>query len=99
NVAGAPPSVIEVPSLFVTPPLGQVPPTGQILVLSTFSAGVGTWRGQSPLSFTYQWKKCDTGGSCFAIPGATASTFTPGADLFNWRIAVGVTGTNTLGTA
>jgi hypothetical protein len=99
SVAGQPPTVIEVPTMSVTPPLGQTPPAGAILVGSTFSTGLGTWRGQFPISFAYQWKKCDVGGSCFAIPGATSSSFTPGLELFNWRIAVGVIATNTLGKA
>jgi hypothetical protein len=99
SVAGQPPTVVEVPTMTVTPPLGQVPPSGQILVGSTFSAGLGTWRGQFPLSFAYQWKKCDPTGSCFAIPGATSSSFIPGIELYNWRIAVGVIATNSLGKA
>jgi hypothetical protein len=99
SVAGQPPTVMEVPALSVTPPFGQTPPAGQILVGSTFGAGLGTWRGQFPLSFAYQWKKCDPSGFCYAIPGATSSTFTPGIDLYNWRIAVGVIATNSLGRA
>jgi hypothetical protein len=99
SVAGAPPSVVEVPTMTVTPPFGQTPPAGQILVGSTFSAGLGTWRGQFPLSFAYQWKKCDASGSCFAIAGATSSSFVPGIDLYNWRIAVGVIASNSIGKA
>jgi Ca2+-binding RTX toxin-like protein len=99
SVAGQPPTVVEVPTMIVTPPLGQVAPAGQILVGSTFGAGLGTWRGQFPLSFAYQWKKCDPSGSCFAIPGATSSSFVPGSELYNWRIAVGVIASNSLGKA
>jgi hypothetical protein len=99
SVAGQPPTVIEVPTMTVIPPLGQTPQAGQILVDSSFSAGLGVWRGQFPITYAYQWKKCDSRGSCFAIPGATSSSFTPGSAFYNWRIAVGVIASNVLGSA
>jgi WD40-like Beta Propeller Repeat/RTX calcium-binding nonapeptide repeat (4 copies) len=99
SVAGLPPTVVEVPTMFVSAPFGQTPPPGQIVVGSSFSAGLGIWRGQFPLSYGYQWKKCDATGSCFTILNATSSSFTPGLDLFGWRIAVTVAATNTLGRA
>ena len=67
-----------------------VPNTGD-----TLSTSNGTWTGSFPMTFTYQWKKCDSPtGSCYTIPGATHSTFTITGDLYQWSIRAEVTATN-----
>jgi Ca2+-binding RTX toxin-like protein len=61
----------------------------------TLSTSNGTWTGSFPITFTYQWKKCDSPtGSCYTIPGATRSTFTITTDLYHWSIRVEVMATN-----
>ena len=45
------------PSLSVTPPI-----QGQNVVGQTLSVGTGTWLGSTPLTFTYQWKRCNPVG-------------------------------------
>jgi beta-lactam-binding protein with PASTA domain len=36
----------------------------------------GSWTGTAPITFAYQWQLCDPqGGSCFDLPGETATTF------------------------
>ena len=41
----------------------------------TLSASAGSWSGTQPISFAYQWRRCDTsGGACVDVFGATAAT-------------------------
>ena len=50
--------------------------SGTTQVGSTLTAANGSWSG-SPTAFAYSWSRCDqTGSSCAAIGGATASTYT-----------------------
>ena len=67
-----------------------VPNIGDFLSVSN-----GSWTGSFPMTFTYQWKKCDSPtGPCFRIPGATKSTFTVTSDLYGESIRAEVTATN-----
>jgi hypothetical protein len=59
------------------------------------SAATGKWTGATPMTFTYQWQRCDsTGGACTAIEGATGKTYTVTADDLAATIRVVVTGAN-----
>jgi hypothetical protein len=40
----------------------------------TLTAGPGGWNGTAPISFAYQWQRCDA--ACTSIPGATDVTYT-----------------------
>src|SRR5262249_9049199 len=53
------------------------PATGQ-----TLNASTGSWSGTTPMSYAYQWRRCDSSGaSCAAIAGATGSSYSiVGAD-------------------
>jgi hypothetical protein len=58
-------------------PVDSAPPTitGTAAVGQTLTDVHGTWTN-SPISFAYQWERCDSAGAnCAAISGATAQTY------------------------
>lgn len=83
-------------------PANTAPPTisgtaakGQTLVAST-----GTWTGTQPISFAFQWRRCDSqGANCSDITGATNTTYVLGDADVGKRIRVLVTASNSEGTA
>lgn len=51
--------------------------SGTASVGSTLTATNGTWTGSTPITYTYVWERCAAnGGTCGAIAGATAQTYT-----------------------
>ena len=53
-----------------------------------------------PISYTYQWRKCnEEGGSCANITGATSSTYKLIEAEINSTLRVVVTGANSIGSA
>jgi Tol biopolymer transport system component len=85
------------PSLSVTPPV-----QGQNVVDQTLSVGTGTWFGSTPLTYTYQWKRCNPVGdlaSCTPISLATKSTYVPTTADIGFSLRVYITATNPAGSS
>jgi hypothetical protein len=86
--SSAAPSNTQPPVVSGTPEVGK-----------NLTATNGTWSGTTPLTFSYQWRRCDkTGGNCDNISGATDNTHTvQGADGGH-TLRVAVTAKNSDGT-
>ena len=84
------------------PPQNAAPPTigGDPIVGRTLMAGTGSWSGAPPPTYSYQWRRCDSGGgNCVSIIPATGSTYTLVTGDQGSTIRVAVTATNTAGSA
>ncbi|KAA3636398.1 MAG: hypothetical protein DWP92_09575, partial [Armatimonadetes bacterium] len=57
----------------------------------------GTWTGTAPITFTYQWQRCDPG--CSDITGAESSTYMVTSSDIGASLTVIVTGTNVAGSS
>jgi hypothetical protein len=99
SASSAPTAVVQATAIA---PTNTAPPTitgtaqdGQLL-----TAGTGSWNGAQPITYTYQWQRCDsTGNNCNPISGATGSTYTAtSADVGN-TLKVKVTATNSVGSS
>ena len=97
SVASAPTPVIVSEPIA---PINVIAPAieGNLTAGDTLTAEPGTWLGSEPITYSYQWQKCDEEGeACTNISGATAGTYTlPEGDVGS-TIRVTVTASNTLG--
>jgi len=84
-----PPTVEGTPSIVGSPQAGKL-----------LAAVPGTWGGGKPVSFAYEWQRCDAAGrTCAVIPAATARTYTPTAADVGHAVLVRVGATTPSGTA
>ena len=77
------------------PSISGTPHEGEIL-----TADPGLWSGSQPLSYAYQWRRCDqTGLTCSSIADATAKSYTLASADVGSRIRVRVTASNAGGAS
>jgi hypothetical protein len=85
-----------------TAPRNKVRPaiTGTARQGEMLTADTGQWTGTQPMTFGYQWRRCDTNGAnCSNIISATSKTYTlTSADVGN-RLRVRVRASNDAGAA
>jgi hypothetical protein len=84
------------------PPSDQTAPTisGTAQIEQTLTAASGNWNGTPPLSYTYQWRRCDsTGAACAAISGATSTTHLLVSADVGHSLRVYITATNSVGSS
>jgi hypothetical protein len=92
GLAGAETAVV--PNNTEDPAIVGTAQDGQLVV-----AKDGEWSGTNPMTFTYQWQRCNSAGaSCAAISGATSKVYRVAtADVGN-RLRVQVTARNSSGS-
>ncbi len=83
-------------------PVNTSPPTisGSLAVGQTLTANAGTWSGGEPITFSFQWRRCDqNGGSCADIGGANDRTYRLASIDAGNTLRVRVTARNSAGSA
>jgi hypothetical protein len=97
RVSSGPPQNVGYPTVILA--FGDSAP----IVGHFLSSSVGSWDGAFPITYRYQWKRCDAAdpvnGTCAEIAGATSSFYTPTAADVGFRLRVQVTAMNSLGSA
>jgi hypothetical protein len=83
-------------------PRNTSPPaiTGTAQVDETLRASTGAWTGTQPISFTFQWLRCNTSGeNCVTLTGFTDETYTVREGDVDRTLRVRVTARNNDGQA
>jgi hypothetical protein len=73
--------------------------TGSLVEGQTVTVNPGAWSGTAPITYSYQWLRCNTsGGACASISGATATQYRLTQADVGHKIRVNVTGRNAVGS-
>jgi hypothetical protein len=100
NAMSVPTAVIteapsNAPQRTSNPSISGTPQQGQTLTAST-----GNWSGAQPITFAFQWQRCDANGDgCVDIGGATGRTYVAQAADVGKTLRVRVTARNSGGSA
>jgi hypothetical protein len=89
-------------SAAAAPPVNTAAPTitGTLHAGETLTAQPGTWTGDAPITFTYNWQRCDEKGTpatCGAANGGKTQTYVLGTADVGHTFYVQVTATNAAG--
>jgi hypothetical protein len=90
------------PSKTTAAPTNTSPPaiSGTAQVGSTLTADHGNWNGATPISYQFQWRRCDAnGGSCSDISGQTGKNYVLKSVDLNNTLRVRVTALNADGSS
>ena len=93
---------VDVSGAVTALPANQAPPTvaGEAREGSVLSAEHGRWSGGTPISFAYEWLRCDGSGiECAPIAAATGPTYRASVFDVGARLRVAVTASNAAGSA
>jgi hypothetical protein len=92
---------VAMPATLVGPTVVAGPTvSGAAGVGRQLTASPGTWSGLGPVSFAYQWYRCDvTGAHCMLIRGATGATYTLVARDLGKTLGLALRATDSSGTA
>jgi hypothetical protein len=83
------------PVISFRPSISGTETSGSVLFASN-----GTWTGSTPMTFTYDWRRCNaSGGSCASIAGATSQSYVVQSIDVGSTILVAVTAKNAAGSA
>jgi tripartite motif-containing protein 71 len=73
--------------------------SGAVQVGGSLDAHAAIWSGSGPISYAYQWERCNTSGAeCSAIEGATEATYVVVSGDLGSTLRVAVTLTNPSGS-
>lgn len=74
--------------------------SGTLMQGQTLTVTPGTWTGTTPITYTYEWQRCNAqGANCTAFSSGTATTYTLAAADTGNRIQVRVIAKNSAGEA
>src|ERR1700730_807907 len=99
---GVDPGTVAIPPYPGGPPSSASPPTivGTAQTTQTLAGVPGPWAGGKPVTFVYQWQRCDAAGAnCLPIVGATSQTYVPTTDDVGHALVLAVTAQTPAGSA